>query len=382
MTGEQVAALDAALATEEAVGELTSQRNDLRILAAVVESSDDSIITTSPEGVITSWNSGAERLYGYTEDEARGQHITMLISPQAPGAFSSTLSRLSDQDHVRVESLDVRKDGSEVVASVTFSNVFDGHGKLKGLVGIARDITEQRRAEDHERRTARQLEHCEYLQGYYFGKPHAFDTAAPLASRADAAMRSVQGAVMRMSSAVVLVVDDDPLVRQVVGSSLAGAGFEVREAASGSDALAMAALVRPDCFLIDLGLPDMDGVDVVASLRAKAELADVAVIVLTAAAGRDTKIAAFSAGADDYIVKPILPQHLAPRVRGALRARQTGLPPHDEATKQPPRSPAPCVLSVGTRGACAGILPRQRVRAHNETLGRAASRTSSDPRWS
>jgi len=164
---------------------------------------------------------------------------------------------------------------------------------------------------------------CEYLQGFYFSRPRPLAGDGDLGRAAEAAMHGLlEGTGSGDGLPVVLVVDDDPVVRGVVRASLAGR-FELEEAASGAEAVAAAALRPPDCVLVDLGLPDMDGIDVVAALRANPDLARAAIVVLTRAAARETKLAAFGVGADDYIVKPVLPLHLAARVRGAIRAARS-----------------------------------------------------------
>ena len=164
---------------------------------------------------------------------------------------------------------------------------------------------------------------CEHLQGYYLGRPQPFDGDDALGRAAEAAMVNLGGAGSTGVRPLVLVIEDEAVIRGVVRVSLSSRGFEVEEASSGAEGLELAVQLRPECLLIDLGLPDMDGVAVVAEARAKPELADTAIVVLTGAAERETKVAAFRAGADDYIVKPVLAQHLPARIRGAIRAARS-----------------------------------------------------------
>jgi PAS domain S-box-containing protein len=117
-------------------------------LAALVESSDDAIVGKDLDGVITSWNSGAERLFGYTAAEAVGQPITMLIPVERQGEEPQILDRIRRGERIEhFETVRRRKDGTTVEISLTVSPVMDPSGKVVGASKIARDITERRRAE-------------------------------------------------------------------------------------------------------------------------------------------------------------------------------------------------------------------------------------------
>jgi two-component system, chemotaxis family, CheB/CheR fusion protein len=118
-------------------------------LAAVVESSNDAIIAMDLDGVIDSWNQGAERLYGYTAQEATGQPIATLIPPERSGEEKGLLERLRRGE--RIESFETtrqRKDGTVFDVSLTISPVKNGRGEVVGASKIARDITERKRAEE------------------------------------------------------------------------------------------------------------------------------------------------------------------------------------------------------------------------------------------
>ncbi|WP_395665731.1 response regulator [Methylocella sp.] len=121
-----------------------------------------------------------------------------------------------------------------------------------------------------------------------------------------------------MSADRILVVDDEPQIQRFLRPALVAAGYEVVEAATGAQALAAAATKAPDVVLLDLGLPDMDGKDVMARLRA---FSQVPVIVLSARDRESEKIAALDLGADDYVEKPFAIGELTARVRAALRRR-------------------------------------------------------------
>jgi PAS domain S-box-containing protein len=117
-------------------------------LAAIVKSSDDAIIGKTLEGVITSWNAGAERLYGYPADEAVGQPISMLIPSDRPDESASILRRIAlGQSINHFQTVRVAKDGARIDVSVTISPIHDHSGVITGASTIARDITEQKRAE-------------------------------------------------------------------------------------------------------------------------------------------------------------------------------------------------------------------------------------------
>lgn len=116
------------------------------LLAAVVDSSDDAIISKALDGVITSWNKGAERIFGYTEDEAVGKPIALIVPPDRQEEEVRIMDRLREGKRVEhFETVRRRKDGSMVDVSVVVSPVRDGVGRLIGASKVARDITERKR---------------------------------------------------------------------------------------------------------------------------------------------------------------------------------------------------------------------------------------------
>jgi len=117
---------------------------------------------------------------------------------------------------------------------------------------------------------------------------------------------------------LVLVVDDELSIRRFLRAALDGSGYRVVEAVSGAEALREAAARPPDLVLLDLGLPDLDGVEVTRRLR---EWTTVPVLVLSARGQERDKIAALDAGADDYVTKPFAIGELMARMRAALRRR-------------------------------------------------------------
>jgi two-component system KDP operon response regulator KdpE len=114
----------------------------------------------------------------------------------------------------------------------------------------------------------------------------------------------------------VLVVDDEVQIRRFLRISLEANGYQVYEATNGQDALLRAVQIKPDLVILDLGLPDMDGVAVLKRLR---EWSSVAVIILSARDQENDKIAALDAGADDYLTKPFSTGELMARMRTAQR---------------------------------------------------------------
>ena len=118
------------------------------------------------------------------------------------------------------------------------------------------------------------------------------------------------------TGALVLVVEDEPQMRRFIHASLSAHGYQVGEAANGTEALALATSRNPDVVLMDLGLPDMDGIDLTRRLR---EWSRVPVIVISARGREADKVSALDAGADDYLTKPFGVDELLARIRVALR---------------------------------------------------------------
>ena len=118
------------------------------LLAAIVASSDDGIISKNLDGIITSWNKSAERIFGYTPEDAIGQHITLIIPPERHAEESDILARLRRGERVdHFHTVRKRKDGSLLDVSLTISPVRDPSGRVIGASKVARDITAQKQAE-------------------------------------------------------------------------------------------------------------------------------------------------------------------------------------------------------------------------------------------
>jgi PAS domain S-box-containing protein len=128
-------------------------------LVSIVESSDDAIISKDLDGVIRSWNNGAERLFGYSADEAIGRPVTILIPPDRLDEEPGILARIRRGERVdHYETVRCRKDGSPLDISLTVSPVRDAKGKIVGASKIARDISDRRAAEAKLRESQRRLE--------------------------------------------------------------------------------------------------------------------------------------------------------------------------------------------------------------------------------
>ena len=128
-------------------------------LAAVVEFSDDAILTKDLDGVITSWNRGAERLFGYKAGEMIGRPIIILIPHNRHDEEREILGRIRRGEHVHYEAVRQRKDGSLLDISMTVSPLKDAAGKIVGASKIARDITERRRAQERQKLLINEIQH-------------------------------------------------------------------------------------------------------------------------------------------------------------------------------------------------------------------------------
>jgi PAS domain S-box-containing protein len=127
-------------------------------LAAVVESSDDAIISKTLNGTVTAWNSGAERLFGYSSARAVGKSMGMLLPPERANEESDILARIARGDRVdHFETVRVRKDGKRIAVSATISPIKDSSGAIVGASKIARDITERKQAEEQLAAQAEEL---------------------------------------------------------------------------------------------------------------------------------------------------------------------------------------------------------------------------------
>ena len=137
----------------------------------------------------------------------------------------------------------------------------------------------------------------------------------------------------------ILVVDDEPAIRRFLRASLTAHGYHVFEASKAREALESAAAVHPDLIILDLGLPDLDGVDVTRQLR---EWSKIPIVILSVRGHDEDKIAALDAGADDYLTKPFSTGELLARIRVAMRHA-------DQTTDEPIITTGDLVVDVAHR---------------------------------
>jgi PAS domain S-box-containing protein len=127
-------------------------------LSAIIESADDAIISKTMDGIITSWNKGAERIFGYTAQEVIGKSVTILIPPGHLDEEPTILARLRAGERIEhYETVRMRKDGELVDISLTVSPIMSAEGRVIGASKIARDVTERRRAQQALQRSTTRL---------------------------------------------------------------------------------------------------------------------------------------------------------------------------------------------------------------------------------
>jgi PAS domain S-box-containing protein len=135
-------------------------------LAAIVESSDDAIISKNLDGVITSWNAGAQRIYGYTETEAVGKPIAILLPPELPDDETKILEALKAGGRIdHFETVRLTKHGKRISVSLTVSPILDSSGRIVGVSGIARDISDAKLAEERLREYEKAVEGAKDMIG-------------------------------------------------------------------------------------------------------------------------------------------------------------------------------------------------------------------------
>ena len=143
--------------THNLTGARLAEQQLRSLLASIVETSDDAIVSKNLDGVITSWNRGAERVFGYSAGEVVGQPITIVIPEDRQSEERDILTRIRRGERIdHYETIRQRKDGSLIVVSLTVSPVKNAEGKIVGASKIARDITEQRRGQEQIATLARE----------------------------------------------------------------------------------------------------------------------------------------------------------------------------------------------------------------------------------
>ena len=139
---------------------LRENEERLRWLGSIVDSSDDAIVSKNLDGLVTSWNRGAERVFGYAAEEAIGQPITIVIPKDRQDEERTILTRIRRGERIdHFETVRQRKDGSLIVVSLTVSPVKSANGEIVGASKIARDISAQKRSQEQIVTLAREAEH-------------------------------------------------------------------------------------------------------------------------------------------------------------------------------------------------------------------------------
>jgi len=149
-----------------------ARRESEQLLAAIVESSDDAILSEAPDGTILTWNAAAEQMYGYTATEAIGASIHLIVPPEGHGALTASLQTVRGGAHITPhETTRVHKDGRRLLVSDAISPIMNRAGVVVGISSIARDIT-QRRAMEDQLRQSQKMEGLGSLAG---GVAHDFN---------------------------------------------------------------------------------------------------------------------------------------------------------------------------------------------------------------
>jgi PAS domain S-box-containing protein len=180
------------------ITERKRQEQTSNLLAAIVDSSDDAIISKNLNGIITSWNNGAQRMFGYSVQEAIGQHITLIVPADRLEEERDILARLGRGERIdHFDTIRRTKDGSLLDMSLTISPVKDGAGRIIGASKVARDISRRKRTEQALADVARQQRALFYLAD-------GLHRAATLEDVCNVAMNSIAEAVQSNRESILL----------------------------------------------------------------------------------------------------------------------------------------------------------------------------------
>ncbi|MFO0891801.1 MAG: PAS domain S-box protein [Isosphaeraceae bacterium] len=181
-------------------------------LAAIVESSDDIIASKDLDGVITSWNRGAERIFGYTAEEVIGRHVSMLMPPELVEDMPRILGRIRRGEKVdHYETRRRRKDGTIIDVSLTVSPIRDSSGRIVGASKIGRDITQEKRIEAERREGERRKDEFLAMLAHELRNPlSAINSAAQLFGKLETERDLVwaKGVVQRQVKHLARLIDD------------------------------------------------------------------------------------------------------------------------------------------------------------------------------
>ncbi len=318
-------------------------------LAAIVESSDDAIVSKDLEGTVTSWNRGAERLFGYTAREMVGHSIVRLIPADRVAEEAEILRRIRRAEKVdHFETVRRRKDGTEVDVSVTVSPIRDQAGVVIGASKIARDITERRLAERVHREAEQRRNEFLAMLGHELRNPLAAirsslavirhaecdsDTttaaeqvvdrqvaqlgrlvddlldADPITPHATL-LSQVPGRQSALTPRRILIVDDNTDAADMLKTLLQFSGHEVHAVHDGEAAVDASASLAPDVILLDIGLPKLNGYEAARRIRAQQGDHPPVIVALTGWGQDADRRRSADAGFDAHWVKPVDDQKL------------------------------------------------------------------------
>lgn len=204
-----------------ATGEINRPGDDAQtrsLLAAIVESSIDAIASMTLDGIITSWNSGAEAIYGYTAEEMTGRHISMLYPPDRAKELEPILARLRQGRQVHhFETRRVRKDGTIIDVSLSVSPIRGEGGVIVGAAAVIWDVTERNWAEAEQRAAEAGRQESARIE-----------TAVRLAGGMATEFSSLLSSIMGYAASAAEATAGDPLVRADIAQIQAAAGRAAR----------------------------------------------------------------------------------------------------------------------------------------------------------
>src|SRR5579863_3625969 len=187
-------------------------------LAAIVESSEDAITAETLERVITTWNDAAQRLYGYSSEEAVGQAASIVLPPGRSPAEEEALEALRQGVHVaHLETVRVRKDGTNVDVSVTFSTIRDREGRIIGISTIARDITERKSVEAEKTRVATAIDNFIAIQQDIIEQKRAQEALRASEIRYRRLFEAAQDGILLLDFETSAITDANPFLLELLG---------------------------------------------------------------------------------------------------------------------------------------------------------------------
>src|SRR6202021_2248204 len=193
-----------------------AQRRSL--LAAIVDSSVDAIASMTLDGIVTSWNSGAEAIYGYTAEEMTGRHVSVLYAPDSTESLEPILAKIRHGRRVHhFEAQGLRKDGTVIDVSVSVSPIRGENGAIVGVAGISRNVTERNWAEAEQRAAEAGRQESARIE-----------TAGRLAGGIAAEFSTLLSSIMGYAAAAAGATARKPLVRVNVDQIQAAAGRAAR----------------------------------------------------------------------------------------------------------------------------------------------------------